>query len=291
MQEPLVSVIIPAYNHEKYIQETVESIVNQTYQHIELLVIDDGSKDLTYKMLQLLQKKHQNRFSRFYIEHQENKGTCETINKLLSLAEGKYVYLIASDDKARPECIEMEAAFLENNPEYALCVGNNEFIDANSQKCYVADSSMTPKSNFEEGNFRSFASYIEYYHQFSFKSDIFGTYKKIFKGNHVPNGYLIRKSIFEKIGMFTKEAPLEDYWLMLQISKYWKIKYINRILFSYRLHGANTSCQREKMLIMTGKTLEYEIKLLLSLPDEELCQDARDVKLNLIAQIKNKDTL
>ena len=291
MQESLVSVLIPAYNHEKYIQETVESIVNQTYQNIELLIIDDGSKDLTYKMLQLLQKKHQSRFSRFYIEHQENKGTCETLNKLLTLAEGKYVYLMDSDDKTRPECIELEAAFLENNPEYALCVGNNEFIDANSQKCYVADSSMAPKSNFEEGNFRNFVSYLEYYHQFSFKSDIFGTYKKLFKGNHVPNGYLIRKGIFEKIGMFTKEAPLEDYWLMLQISKYWKMKYINRILFSYRLHGANTSYQREKMLIMTGKTLEYEIKLLLSLPDEELCEEAREVKWNLMAQIKNKEQL
>lgn len=290
MQEPLVSVIIPAYNHEKFIQETIESIVNQTYQHIELTVIDDGSKDLTYKILQLLQKKFQTRFVRFHIETQENSGTCTTLNKLLSLAQGKYLYLIASDDKARPECIKLETDFLENNPQYALCVGNNEFIDINSQKCYVADSSLSPKSNFEEGDFRNFASYLEYYHQFSFKSNIFGTYKKLFTGNHIPNGYLFRKDIFQKIGMFTTEAPLEDYWLMLQISKYWKIKYLNRILFSYRLHGANTSYQREKMLIMTGKTLKYEINLLLSLPDEELSEDAREVKENLIEQMKNAST-
>lgn len=291
MQEPLVSVMISAYNHEKFIQETVESIVGQTYQNLELLVIDDGSKDLTYKILQVLQKKFQSRFVRICVETQENSGTCTTVNKLLSLAQGKYCYLIASDDKARPECIELEAAFLENNPEYALCVGNNEFIDANSQKCYVADSSLSPKSNFEEGDFRNFAALLEYYHQFSFKSAQFGTYQQLFKANHIPNGYVFRKDIFQKIGMFTKEAPLEDYWLMLQVSKYWKIKYINRILFSYRLHGTNTSYQREKMLTMTEKTLKYEINLLLSLPDEELCEGARAVKENLIAQMKSKNTL
>lgn len=277
MQEPLVSVIIPAYNHEKYIQETVESIAAQRYQNIELLIVDDGSKDLTYNLLQLLQKKFQNRFVRFYVEHQENQGTCGTINKLLGLAEGKYIYLIASDDKACPECIDLEAKFLERNPDYALCVGNNEFIDANSNKCYV-DKSFSPKSNFEEGDFDNFVAYLEYFKEFSFKSDAFGSYPNLFQGNHIPNGYLFRKNIFEKIGMFTKEAPLEDFWMMLQISKYWKIKYLDKILFSYRLHGANTSYQREKMLKMTLDTLKYEKKLLLSIPDEELRKEARMVK-------------
>lgn len=78
--------------------------------------------------------------------------------------------------------------------------------------------------------------------------------------------------------MFTKEAPLEDFWMMLQISKYWKIKYLDKILFSYRLHGANTSYQREKMLKMTLDTLKYEKKVLLSIPDEELRKEARMVK-------------
>lgn len=275
--KPLISVIIPTYNHEKYIQETVESIVNQTYQNIELLCIDDGSKDLSFQILKILQKKYASRFVRFHIQTQENVGMCETMNRLIALCKGEYVYLIASDDKARPQCLELEEAFLSENPDYVLCVGNNEFINSKSEQCYITKD-FTPVATVQEADFRNFVAFLEYHNKFSFQSDQFGRYDRLFNGNFIPNGYLIRREAYDKIGSFKKEAPLEDWWQMLQLSKYWKFKYINRILFSYRMHDTNTSWNREKMLMMTKKTFEYEKKHLLTIPDEELRKEALLVK-------------
>ena len=76
---------------------------------------------------------------------------------------------------------------------------------------------------------------------------------------------MIRRSIFEKIGYFTPEAPLEDWWLMLQLSKYAKMKYLNEILFSYRWHSANTIKQSEKLEGFGNRTQKYEMEILKNL--------------------------
>ena len=84
--DDLISVIVPAYNHEKYIEECIRSIMAQTYQNIELLVIDDGSKDGTFEILQSLKPECEKRFVRVVFETQENQGTCVTLNRLIDLA-------------------------------------------------------------------------------------------------------------------------------------------------------------------------------------------------------------
>ncbi len=253
----LISVIIPACNHEKYVQETIQSIINQTYQNIELIIIDDGSKDSTWQKIQEMKQVCENRFSRFVFETQENQGTCKTLNKLISLSQGEYLYLIASDDIAKPDAIEKEYNFLSKNPNYALCVGDDEFIDSESKVCYW-DNELNIEYDKKKAIYISFGNFLQKNHNFSFLSNKFGRYDSLNIGNHIPNGYLVRKSIFEKIGQFTPDAPLEDYWLMLQISKYAKMKYFDEILFSYRWHNTNTAQNREKMINMTNKTKEYE---------------------------------
>ena len=81
-------------------------------------------------------------------------------------------------------------------------------------------------------------------------------------GNYIPNGYLIRKNIFKTIGFFTTKAPLEDYWLMLQISKNGKLKFIDKNLLRYRWHDHNTVKNNKIMQSMTLKTFKYEIELI-----------------------------
>ena len=76
MEKPLVSVIVPAYNHETYVQDTINSIINQTYRNIELIVIDDGSKDSTWAKIQELKERCEKRFARVHFETKENEGTC-----------------------------------------------------------------------------------------------------------------------------------------------------------------------------------------------------------------------
>ena len=70
-------------------------------------------------------------------------------------------------------------------------------------------------NNKNKAYFKTFAEFLHKLVKFDFKSDKFGRYDKVLLDNHIPNGYMIRRTIFEKIGYFTPEAPLEDWWLML----------------------------------------------------------------------------
>ena len=257
---PLVSVLIPAYNHENYIQETIESIINQTYPNIELIILDDGSKDKTWEKITELKPKCENRFVKIHFETKQNEGTCITLNKLLKLSSGEFVYIIASDDLAKPQAIEKEVKFLQDNPDYALAVGDNEYVDSMGKQIFRTQKAFT--SNIKNAKYKTVKEFLSSKLKIDFLSDDFGSYKTLYKENYIPNGYLIRKNIFETIGNFTKNAPLEDFWLMLQISKYKKMKYIDEILFSYRIHDTNTIGNSTKMRELTTQTRNYEQKLL-----------------------------
>lgn len=257
---PLVSVLIPAYNHENYIQETIESIINQTYPNIELIILDDGSKDKTWEKITELKPKCENRFVKSHFETKQNEGTCITLNKLLKLSSGEFVYIIASDDLAKPQAIEKEVKFLQNNPDYALAVGDNEYVDSMGKQIFRTQKAFT--SNIKNAKYKTVKEFLSSKLKIDFLSDDFGSYKTLYKENYIPNGYLIRKNIFETIGNFTKNAPLEDFWLMLQLSKYKKMKYIDEILFSYRIHDTNTIGNSTRMRELTTQTRNYEQKLL-----------------------------
>ena len=277
MNNSLVSVIIPAYNHENYVQDTIKSIIEQSYQNIELIVVDDGSKDSTWQKIQELQDECERRFVRVHFETKENEGTCKTLNKLLSLANGDYIYLIASDDLAKPNAIEKEVEFLVKNKDYALVVGDNEIIDSEGCRAYWDDNKALVY-NQNEAKFLTNVAYLQQSRGFNFSSETFGTYETLYIANYVPNGYLIRKSIFDIIGEFTPEAPLEDFWLMLQISKYAKMKYLNEILFSYRWHGANQMTNLERMYFLTDKTMEHEELVLENLDDKNTIIDVERIR-------------
>lgn len=258
----LVSVLIPSYNHENYVQKTIKSIIKQTYKNIELIVIDDGSKDNTFEKILEMKPECEKRFSNVIFQKKENEGTCKTFNKLLSLAKGEYIYIIASDDLAKPQAIEKEINFLNKNNDYALCVGDNDIIDENDVICYW-DKDRNNVYNFEEAVFKTNGEFLKNERKsVDFNSSDFGDYGLLNYSNFIPNGYLIRRNIFEIIGEFTPEAPLEDYWIMLQISKFAKMKYIDEPLFSYRWHSNNTIKISDRMKLFDEKTRAYEKTLI-----------------------------
>ena len=258
MGEGLVSVLIPAYNHENYIQKTIRSIIEQTYKNIELIVVDDGSKDNTFQKILEMKSECEKRFQNVIFEKKQNEGTCKTFNRLLTLAKGEYVYIIASDDLAKPQAIEKEITFLKTHKDYALCVGDNDIIDENDDICYW-DNNRNNVYKIEDAAFKTNVEFLKNERKsVNFNSDDFGDYGLLNYSNFIPNGYLIRRKIFEIIGKFTPEAPLEDYWLMLQISKFAKMKYIDEPLFSYRWHSTNTIKVSDKMKMFDEKTRAYE---------------------------------
>lgn len=254
----LVSVIVPAYNHGKYVQEAIQSVIDQTYPNIELIVVDDGSKDDTWIKINAMREACEQRFARVVFETKENQGTCLTLNRLLELAKGEYIQLLASDDKLSTNSTEILYNFLAQHPDYALAVGKNEIFDDNSVVCYW-DENRNKVYTLAEAKYKDFTEFLS--QKIDFNSAEFGSYEKLLKGNHIPNGYLVRKSIFDKIGYFTPAAPLEDYWLVLQIAKHAKMKYIDQTTFYYRWHGANTMTQNERIREFGKKTKQYEITL------------------------------
>ena len=116
MRDQLVSIIIPCYNAERYISETLESALNQTWPHIEIVAVNDGSTDNT---LQILQNYKQDNI---IITNQSHKGASAARNHGLSLATGKYIQFLDADDLLSPHKIEKQVKILTQNPnKVAVC--------------------------------------------------------------------------------------------------------------------------------------------------------------------------
>lgn len=275
--DKLVSVIIPAYNHEQYIQESIKSVINQTYKNIELIVIDDGSKDATWQKICELQADCEKRFTRTVLKTKQNEGVSQTLNELHKLTNGEYVIIQSSDDVMKPQSIEKFVNFLDNNQDYTLVVGDCELIDSNSNVCYW-DKKTNIIYDKNKAVYKTFAQFLQKTCNFKFTSKKFGTYGSLYYRNYIPNSYLVRKSIFSKIEPYTSDAPLEDYFLMLQIAKYSKMKYLDEILFSYRIHDNNTFKQTEKMQEIGRKTKAYEEKILHKINENEVLPEVIKVK-------------
>ena len=114
---PLVSVIIPSYNHAKYIDKTILSIINQIYKNIELIIIDDGSTDNTRAVISALKNKCYSRFRKFFVKYNKNKGIINSLNEALKISIGEFIYIIASDDIAEEEAILKLVDVMRNNNE------------------------------------------------------------------------------------------------------------------------------------------------------------------------------
>lgn len=113
LENPRVSVLMPAFNAARYIREAVESILAQTFTDFELLIIDDGSTDRTAKVVRKLAA----RDSRIQFRSRENRGVSATRNELLEWARGEYVAWMDADDISLPERLETQVAFLDSRPQ------------------------------------------------------------------------------------------------------------------------------------------------------------------------------
>ena len=119
--KPLVSVIIPLYNAEQYIHEAVQSIVNQTYQNIEIIIIDDGSVDKSKDIVQSISSSKIT-----YIQNEHNIGVSRTRNRGFELAKGKYIALMDADDISISTRLEKQVKFLENHNDYGVVSSHYE---------------------------------------------------------------------------------------------------------------------------------------------------------------------
>lgn len=127
MNTPLVSIIMPVYNAEKFIEKTILSLNNQTYDNIEVIAINDGSKDDTKIVLDGLMQR-EDLHIKLRVVHQENMGICHTRNNGIQLAEGKYIAFVDHDDFMMPDAVERLVAQAENK-NADMVIGGFELID------------------------------------------------------------------------------------------------------------------------------------------------------------------
>jgi len=230
IDDPLVSVVVPSYNHEAYIEECLLSIINQTYKSIEVIVIDDGSKDHSCEILDRMQKQYG-----FVLVFQENQGVSKTLNKAIRrYAHGKYINCLASDDFMMLDKIEKQVRFLEENPDVDLVFGKVYMVDEKSQI-------MKDRKIFEP--FDEPVKHIPF--------------ELLIENNRVPApSVMFRREIWEKCEGFNEDTVIEDFDLWLKIAYAGKMVYLNDYFACYRWHWQNVSTQVLKIYTATWKLID-----------------------------------
>ena len=212
INKPLVSIIIVCYNHEKFIEEAVESVFNQTYKELELAVVDNDSKDDSSRVIENLQKIYS-----FSFIKQENIGVPRTLNKYIPECKGKYLSFFSADDYLHPQKIEKQAQFMELNPQFGMCYGRTIFVDQ--------DSNELRKNN--NRHFRSGSLF----------NDII-----TFKFHPPAPTYLFRREVFDNIGLYNESLSyIEDVYMLLKVAKHYQIGFIDEYLAYQRQHSHNLS--------------------------------------------------
>lgn len=235
MSNPLVSVIIPAYNAEKFIVEALESVFSQTYRPIEVIVVDDGSTDSTQPVLG-------NFKNRIYYHCQGNNGPSAARNTGIKVAKGKYVAFLDSDDLWTDGKLQQQIEIMENYPDVGLLSGDMQRFSGEQVKV----SSMFKKYGFDYNFFGD-----EFY--------VVDAYKKIYtQGNYIPTGTVIlRRDCLKKVGNFDENfRHSEDLDLWLRISLHYKLAYSREIWLLRRDHEINLTRDTKSMNLSLIKVLE-----------------------------------
>lgn len=222
---PLVSVIIPAYNAEDFIGKTLESVISQTYKNIEVLVVDDGSKDRTPEIVKSFTQKDQ----RVRLLQQSNAGVAAARNLGLANSGGEFIAPIDADDIWYPQNIEKQVeCMLQAELSVGLVYAWSAYID--EQGLLTGGS----KISSEEGE----------------------VYISLIRGNFIGNtsAALIRRTCFEQIGGFNSQLRAqnaqgcEDWDLYLRIAEFYQFRVVPEFLIGYRQVMGSMSCNYAAMV-------------------------------------------
>jgi len=128
----LISVIVPVFNHERYIVECLDSVRDSDYKHVELIIIDDGSTDRSSEVVSAWLAENGRFFVRTVFQRQVNAGICKTLNRQIALSHGDIIVPLASDDVLLSAGISLRVAFLQAHPHLLAVFGDAAMIDCNS---------------------------------------------------------------------------------------------------------------------------------------------------------------
>lgn len=208
---PLVSVICLSYNHEAYVVEALNSVLNQTYPNIELLIADDCSYDKSVTIIQNWLKHHP---KVHFIANEENIGNNKTFNKLAKIAKGDYIIDLAADDILLPDCIEKQVTTFQNSSfkKLGIVYGNLTEIDENGN---FIENYYTKEDHPESGDIYKM---------------VIGRTTKICSVSS-----MMKKSVLEKLDFYDEDLAYEDLDLWIRISRDFEFEYIPEVLTKKRV--------------------------------------------------------
>lgn len=205
--KPLVTIITPSFNQAPYLEETIQSVLNQTYPNIEYIIMDGGSTDGSVEII----KRHQKKLTQWVSE--KDRGQTDAINKGFALAKGEILAWINSDDTLLPNAVGEAVEYLQDHPDVGLVYGDTNYIDEKSRVIGRFPASQTDLPRLRRG-------YVHIPQQASF----------------------FRKSIWDQVGPLDPEFFFAmDYDLWVRIAQLSGIHYLPRLWANFRLHrGAKT---------------------------------------------------
>lgn len=217
----LISIVLPVYNGEQFLCESIDSVINQTYPNWELIVVDDCSSDSTPDIV----KEYEKRDERIhYYRNETNLRLPRNLNRGFSLTKGDYLTWTSDDNRFRPLALEMMLRTLKENPEAQLTYASYQIIDETGKEIGL----ITADSNGE---------------------------KHILGSNIVGACFMYTRNAYVQIGEYDPNLVLVedfDYWQRMFMT--FKTVAIKEILYDYRWHSSSlTSTKKEQQF---GKTLE-----------------------------------
>ncbi len=220
---PLVSVIIPCYNHGKYLREAFESVFSQDYPNREIIVVDDGSTDNTAQVCK--------QFPQVKYVYQVNQGLSAARNTGIKNCNGKYLLFLDADDWLLKDAVSINAKYLIDNPDIA-------FVSGAHKKVFVDEGVEIIESEIVNDH--------HYWH--------------FLQGNYIGMhaAVMYRKTIFEAYSYNTSLKACEDYDLYLRISRNYPVLHHVKQIAAYRLHSSNMSGNIQLMLSSVLKVLNSQ---------------------------------
>lgn len=214
IEHPLVTIIAVCYNHARFITECLDSIRNQAYPHVQLIIMDDSSQDDSVKIIRDWVQRYGIECN--VIAHQKNQGLCRTLNEALELALGKYISLIATDDSWLPDKLSRQVAIMEALPSDVGIVYSDAYqMDEHGQR--LSKMFIAAHRQFEtmpEGNLR----------------------ESLIEGNFIPAmATLIRRDVYDRVGYYDERLAFEDWDFWLRVTCHFRFTYCPHPSANYRI--------------------------------------------------------
>lgn len=240
-ERPLVSILIPCYNHENFLDDCLKSLIHQTYENIELLICDDCSPDNSFAKIKSYEKELSARFRNLFImQNEKNLGVTSNVNRMLSLAKGKYIKTLASDDALSVDAIEKMVAFFEENPTLDVVVSNGIKV-------------------LEDEHYPNFTSMGKIY-EASPNFDPDGFFERVGRCNEISApAAMVKKSVYEEFGFYDETIKIEDFEFWLRVLKDGKTKFgfLNCDLVYYRINANSMSSMKSNEKLESRRRLFF----------------------------------